>query len=123
MERFEKYYKVIWVDLDDNDCDLLKGPEDELKLLEMLRDDYNSSRYDKWVKLIAKEKVKKEDAEFFVAAFCSENIRRQFQSGKKMLEYFYVRKVGTEEARVRARIYVKEGSMDNPMEVLIYIKG
>lgn len=123
MDCYERYYKVIWVDLDDNDCDLLKGPEDELKLLEMLRDDYNSSRYDKWVRLISREKVKEEDVQFFVSAFCSANIRRQFREGKEMLEYFYVRKVGAEDARVRARVYVKEGPMDNPMEVLIYIEG
>lgn len=121
-EELEQYYKVILVDFKNNDCKILKGPEDERKLIEILQDDYNCSKYDKWVALIANEKVKKEDADFFRTVFSSKNIKKEFRRGKEYLEYYYFYIVDGEERRARAKICHKGGFRCFPRKVMIYVK-
>lgn len=122
-ENLEKYLKVIWVDLKNNDCDLQKGPGDEVKLMQMLRNDYNSSRYDKWVRLITYEKIEKEYIEFCMQAFSSRNIKKEFRKGKKQIECSYVCLIEGEYRKVCARIRRKAGWYHFPDEVMIYIEA
>ena len=121
-ENLEKYFKVIWVNLRNNDCDLLKGPEDERKLMNILLNDYNCRKYDKWVTLIANEKVNKEDADYFKKVLSSADIKKEFQKKKGDVEYCYIYNVDGEERRVRTRISHRTGIRCFPGEIMIYVE-
>lgn len=122
-ENLDKYFKVIWIDLKNNEFDIWKAPADEIRLMEMLRDDYNSSRYGKWLGLIANERIEEEDKEFFLQVFSENNIKKAFRRGKKQLEYAYVGLMDGKYQRIRAKILCKSGWRMFPREILIYVEG
>lgn len=53
----KEYYKITLVGLNPDRCVILKGPKEEKMLVEVLRDDYQISRYEKMLQLVIKEKV------------------------------------------------------------------
>ena len=51
------YYKIALVGLKPDKCDIIKGPEEEKRLADILLDDYHISRYEKMVQLVVKEEI------------------------------------------------------------------
>lgn len=121
-DGYRQYFKVVHVNLKSNECELLKGPEEEKRLLKILWDDYNSTRYDKWVQLVAREMVRDDYVDVFLKMFSAENIRKEFQSGKEILESRYVRKVDGIHKEVKVKVYPGYDLENNLEEFMIYVK-
>ncbi len=70
-ENRREYFKVVLVRRGADEYVILKGPEEEKFLAGMLKDDYNSTRYEKMIQLLAEEVVQKEYREKFYAGSIS----------------------------------------------------
>ena len=93
-ENRREYFKVVLVRRGADEYVILKGPEEEKFLAGMLKDDYNSTRYEKMIQLLAEEVVQKEYREKFYAIFSMENMLEAFQEKEEPVEYSYPRKSG-----------------------------
>lgn len=116
-----KYYKVVLVRIETDEYIILKGPEEEKVLAGILQDDYNSTRYEKMIRLLAEEVVKKEYRKMFSSIFSMENIQKEFGEGKNVIEYSYVRNVGDGDKMVKAKVYPRIKQGDRLEEFMVYV--
>lgn len=105
IQKKNHYFKVVLVRISTDEYIILKGPQEEKLLAEILQDDYNSTRYEKMLQLLADEVVQKDYRETFFKVFSMENMIKQFEEGKTMVEYSYIRNVGSEKKMVNTRVY------------------
>ena len=72
----KSYFKVVLVRLSAGEYVILKGPEEEKRLARVLQNDYNITKYEKMIQLLAMEMVQKEYREGFCSIFSIENISK-----------------------------------------------
>lgn len=116
-----EYFKVVLVRVSADEYVILKGPEEEKFLARMLKDDYNSTRYEKMIQLLAEEVVPEEYRAQFYAVFSMENMLKVFREGEDAIEFSYPRKIGGKMKRVTTRVYPrlrKEGKLE---EFMVYV--
>ena len=116
-----KYYKVVLVRIETDEYIILKGPEEEKLLAGILQDDYNSTMYEKMIQLLAEEVVMKEYRKMFSSIFSMENIQKEFEEGKNVIEYSYVRNVGDENSVVNTKVYPRSKQGDSLKEFMVYV--
>lgn len=115
------YFKVVLVRLSSDEYIILKGPKEEKFLAGMLRDDYNSTRYEKMIQLLAEEVVQGEYREQFYAMFSMENMRKVFQNGEEPVEFSYPRKIGGKLKWVTTRVYPRLRQGGKLEEFMVYV--
>ncbi|MCI8682447.1 MAG: hypothetical protein HFH50_05560 [Lachnospiraceae bacterium] len=121
IQKKNHYFKVVLVRISTDEYIILKGPQEEKLLAEILQDDYNSTRYEKMLQLLADEVVQKEYRETFFKVFSMENMIKQFEEGKTMVEYSYIRDVGSEKKMVNTRVYPRLKQNNKLEELMIYV--
>lgn len=126
MEYNEKqnqnnYFKVVLVRISTDEYIILKGPQEEKLLAGILRDDYNTTRYDKMIQLLADEVVQQEYREAFLTIFSMGNMLKEFGEGKAMVEYSYIRDVGNERKMVNTRVYPRLKQNNRLEEFMVYV--
>ncbi len=126
MEYNEKqnqnnYFKVVLVRISTDEYIILKGPQEEKLLAGILRDDYNTTRYDKMIQLLADEVVQQEYRETFLTIFSMGNMLKEFGEGKAMVEYSYIRDVGNERKMVNTRVYPRLKQNNRLEEFMVYV--
>lgn len=121
IQKKNHYFKVVLVRISTDEYIILKGPQEEKLLAEILQDDYNSTRYEKMLQLLADEVVQKEYRETFFKVFSMENMIKQFEEGKTMVEYSYIRNVGSEKKMVNTRVYPRLKQNNKLEELMIYV--
>lgn len=126
MEYEEKnkkseYFKIVLVRIEADEYNILKGPEEERRLVRALLDDYNSTRYEKIIQLLSMEMVQKEYRDSFCSIFSIENIRKEFQNGKNKIECSYTRNINGELREVVTRVYPRAGQGMELEEFMVYV--
>ena len=121
IQKKNHYFKVVLVRISTDEYIILKGPQEEKLLAEILQDDYNSTRYEKMLQLLADEVVQKDYRETFFKVFSMENMIKQFEEGKTMVEYSYIRNVGSEKKMVNTRVYPRLKQNNKLEELMIYV--
>ena len=121
IQKKNHYFKVVLVRISTDEYIILKGPQEEKLLAEILQDDYNSTRYEKMLQLLADEVVQKDYRETFFKVFSMENMIKQFEEGKTMVEYSYIRNVGSEKKMVNTRVYPRLKQNNKREELMIYV--
>lgn len=121
IQKKNHYFKVVLVRISTDEYIILKGPQEEKLLAEILQDDYNSTRYEKMLQLLADEVVQKDYRETFFKVFSMENMIKQFEEGKTMVEYSYIRDVGSEKKMVNTRVYPRLKQNNKLEELMIYV--
>ena len=121
IQKKNHYFKVVLVRISTDEYIILKGPQEEKLLAEILQDDYNSTRYEKMLQLLADEGVQKDYRETFFKVFSMENMIKQFEEGKTMVEYSYIRNVGSEKKMVNTRVYPRLKQNNKLEELMIYV--
>lgn len=118
----KEYYKITLVSLAPDKCNILKGPEEEKRLAEILRDDYSISRYEKMLQLVIKEKVAANDQEFCFRLLSLESLQRAFRKGQDKVTGSYIRNVQGEMREVSVSIYPRRfGKQGELEEFMLYI--
>lgn len=117
----KEYFKIVLVKIRADEYNIIKGPEEERRLVRVLQDDYNSTRYEKIIQLLSMEVIQKEYKDSFCSIFSIENIRREFQSGKSMMECSYIRNIDGELRRVNTRIYPRAKQGAELEEFMVYV--
>ena len=117
IQKKNHYFKVVLVRISTDEYIILKGPQEEKLLAEILQDDYNSTRYEKMLQLLADEVVQKDYRETFFKVFSI----KQFEEGKTMVEYSYIRNVGSEKKMVNTRVYPRLKQNNKLEELMIYV--
>ncbi len=120
-ENRREYFKVVLVRRGADEYVILKGPEEEKFLAGMLKDDYNSTRYEKMIQLLAEEVVQKEYREKFYAIFSMENMLEAFQEKEEPVEYSYPRKIGEKMEWVTTRVYPRLQQGRKLEEFMVYV--
>lgn len=115
------YYKVILVKVRTGDYCVIKGPEEEKQLADILQNDYNSTKYYKIIQLLGAEVVQKEFQKEFQLIFSMEHILEEFRNGKTVLEYVYSRNVDGCWKEVSTRVYPRTGQGEQIEEFMIYV--
>lgn len=115
------YFKVVLVRLISDEYVILKGPKEEKFLAGMLRDDYNSTRYEKMIQLLAEEVVQEEYREQFYAIFSVENMRRVFGNWEGPVVFSYPRKIGGKLKWVTTRVYPRLRQGGKLEEFMVYV--
>lgn len=121
IQKKNHYFKVVLVRISTDEYIILKGPQEEKLLAEILQDDYNSTRYEKMLQLLADEVVQKDYRETFFKVFSMENMIKQFEEGKTMVEYSYIRNVDSEKKMVNTRVYPRLKQNNKLEELMIYV--
>ncbi|MCI9176442.1 MAG: hypothetical protein HFH49_16220 [Lachnospiraceae bacterium] len=116
-----KYFKIVLVRISTDEYIILKGPEEEKLLAGILQDDYNTTRYEKMIQLLADEVVQKEYREEFSSVFSMENMIKEFEEGKTMVEYSYIRDVGNEKKMVNTKVYPRSIKENRLEEFMVYV--
>ena len=116
-----KYFKIVLVRISTDEYIILKGPEEEKLLAGILQDDYNTTRYEKMIQLLADEVVQKEYGEEFSSVFSMENMIKEFEEGKTMVEYSYIRDVGNEKKMVNTKVYPRSIKENRLEEFMVYV--
>lgn len=116
-----KYFKIVLVRISTDEYIILKGPEEEKLLAGILQDDYNTTRYEKMIQLLADEVVQKEYREEFSSIFSMENMIKEFEGGKTMVEYYYIRDVGDEKKMVNTKVYPRLKKENRLEEFMVYV--
>lgn len=117
----KEYYKVVLVRVQADEYVILKGPKEEKCLAKVLQNDYNSTKYEKMLRLLAEEVVQKEYRERFYATFSMENILKEFREGNSLIEFSYMRNLGRQKRMVTTRVYprmMQGGAME---EFMVYV--
>ncbi len=117
----KEYYKVALVKVQADDYVILKGPKEEKRLAKVLQNDYNSTKYEKMLRLLAEEVVDKEYREKFYAVFSMENILKEFGEGRPVLEFSYRRSVGRQKRMVTTRVYPRMMQGGLMEEFMVYV--
>lgn len=116
------YFKIMLVCVEPDSCRVLKGPAEERRLAEILRDDYHVSRYEKMLQLVVREMVEEDDRENVLRIFSTRNLQREFGRGKAEVSYSYRRKIGTEMRKVRTAAFPREFDGRGQLrEFMIYV--
>lgn len=115
------YYKVVLVKVQAGDYAILKGPEEEKRLAKVLQNDYNSTKYEKMLQLLAEEVVDKEYREKFYAIFSMENILKEFGEGRPVVEFSYRRSLGRQKRMVTTRVYPRMMQGGRMEEFMVYV--
>ena len=116
-----KYFKIVLVRISTDEYIILKGPEEEKLLAGILQDDYNTTRYEKMIQLLADEVVQKEYREESSSVFSMENMIKEFEEGKTMVEYSYIRDVGNEKKMVNTKVYPRSIKENRLEEFMVYV--
>ena len=74
-------YKITCVSLKPDSCKIIKGPEEERRLVEALLDDYHISRYEKMIQLVVREMIEGIFPYFLAAAFTGRISKWQKKGG------------------------------------------
>lgn len=119
--RKKEYFKIVLVRIRTDEYNILKGPEEERRLVRVLEDDYNSTRYEKIIQLLAREMVQKEYENIFCSMFSIENIRKELQDENSRMECSYIRTINGEQCRVDTGIYPRIGQGEGLEEFMIYV--
>lgn len=77
-------FKIMLVSLKPDGCKVLKGPKEEIRLAEILRDDYHTSRYEKMVQLVVREMVEESEQESVSQLLSLEHLQKILGSGKEL---------------------------------------
>ena len=115
------YYKVVLVKVLAGGYVILKGPEEEKRLAKVLQNDYNSTKYEKMLRLLAEEVVDKEYREKFYAIFSMENILKEFGEGRPVVEFSYRRSLGRQKRMVTTRVYPRMMQGGWMEEFMVYV--
>lgn len=120
--RGKDYFKITLVSLTPDKCKILKGPEEEKRLVEILRDDYSISRYEKMLQLVIKEKVADADQEFCFQLFSLDSLQKAFEKGQDKVSGSYLRNIKGEMQKVFVSIYPRKfGKQRKLEEFMLYI--
>lgn len=118
----KEYYKITLVGLNPDRCVILKGPKEEKMLVEVLRDDYQISRYEKMLQLVIKEKVEQSCQEACFQALSLGNLKEAVRKGEDKVVCSYLRDVQGKIQRVSATVYPrKTGKQRELEEFIIYV--
>lgn len=117
----EEYFKVVVVKIPSDEYGIIKGPKEEKCLADILQDDHNSTRYEKMIQLLAAEMVEEEYQKEFCLIFSMENIKREFQKGKTVIEYSYMRNIEGERKMVNTRVYPRARKGEELEEFMVYV--
>lgn len=115
------YFKVVLIRVHTGEYCIIKGPEEEKYLAEILQNDYNSMRYDKMIQLLGAEVVQREYQKEFLDRFSVASVLKEFQEGKSVLEYSYIRIIDGEQRAVSTRIYPRAGQGEKMEEFMVYV--
>lgn len=123
MEYTERkeYFKVCLVRVQADEYVILKGPEEEKRLTKALRSDYNFTKYEKMLRLLAEEVVQQEYRKEFYSIFSTENILGEFEKGRYVVEYSYMRNVGRQQKMVTTRVYPRMMQGGSVEEFMVYV--
>ncbi len=122
--RFQEkeYYKVTLVSLNPDRCRILKGPEEEKRLVEVLLDDYQISRYEKMIQLVVREVVEESYWSDFYHIFSLKHLQEEFQKGTANISYSYLRRIDENMQMVTASVYPRKfGSQGQLEEFMMYV--
>lgn len=120
--RIPEYYKVILVSLQPDRCKVLKGPVEEVRLAEALRDDFHSGRYEKMLQLVVREMVEESERERVFRELSLEHIQEELNGGTASLSCSYRRKAGAEMRQVSARVFPRRfGERGRVEEFMVYV--
>lgn len=118
----KEYIKITLVSLSPDKCSILKGPEEEKRLAEILRDDYCISRYEKMLQLVIKEKVAEDYQDFCFQMFSLEALQEAFENGTDKVTGSYLRNVQGKMQKVSAAIYPRKlGNKGKLEEFMLYV--
>lgn len=115
-------FKIMLVSLKPDGCRVLKGPREEIRLAEILRDDYHSSRYEKMIQLVVREMVEESEQEVISHLFSLEYLQKILGSGEEKMVCSYHRKVEGIMQPVSAEIYPRRfGKKGELEEFMVYV--
>lgn len=115
-------YKITCVSLKPDSCEIIKGPEEERRLVEALLDDYHISRYEKMIQLVVREMVEESYQEEFFRIFSLEHLQEEFQNGTDKISYSYLRKIDGQVQSVTTVLYPhKQGERGELEEFIMYV--
>lgn len=117
-----KYHKIMLVSLSPDGCRILKGPQDEKRLMEFLEDDFHIGRYEKMLQLVVREKVEEDAREQVSRLLSPEYLKMQFCSGKTKVSCSYLRDIDGRLCPVTALVFPRRfGEQGELEEFMIYI--
>lgn len=120
--RMPEYYKIMLVSLEPDGCRVLKGPREEKKLAEILRDDYHIGRYEKMIQLIVPEMVEENDRERVFQLLSLQNLQERFNNGEKKVAGSYRRKVAGDMQPVSVTVFPRRfGEQGKLEEFMLYV--
>lgn len=115
-------YKITCVSLKPDSCKIIKGPEEERRLVEALLDDYHISRYEKMIQLVVREMIEESYQKEFFRIFSLEHLQKEFQNGRKKVVYSYLRKVEGHVRRVTTMLCPsRQGERGELEEFMMYV--
>lgn len=124
LEKFKRpeYHKVMLVSLEPDGCRILKGPQDETRLLEFLEDDFHIGRYEKMLQLVVREKVEQSAQERVSQILSPQHLSTQFGKGETKVSCSYLRMVNGKMQPVTAVVYPRRfGEQGGLEEFMMYI--
>lgn len=122
--RMPEYFKIMLVSLKPDGCRILKGPREEKKLAEILRDDFHIGRYEKMIQLVVREMVEENDRERILRLLSPDNLRERFRSGETKVTCSYLRIVDGKMQRVSAAVFPRRfGEQGEVEEFMIYVSA
>lgn len=122
--KFEmpEYYKIMLVSLNPDRCRVLKGPREEKKLAEILKDDFHIGRYEKMLQLIVREMLEESDREIVSQVLSPHHLQEELSSGASKVTCSYLRKVGGELQQVSTSVFPRGiGEQGEVEEFMIYV--
>lgn len=115
-------FKVMLVSLKPDGCKVLKGSKEEIRLAEILRDDYHISRYEKMVQLVVREMVEESEQESVSYLLSLEHLRKVLGNGTEKMVCSYRRKVDGVMKPVTAEIFARRfGEQGELEEFMVYV--
>ncbi len=115
-------YKITCVSLKPDSCKIIKGPEEERRLVEALLDDYHISRYEKMIQLVVREMIEESYQKEFFHIFSLQHLQEEFQNGKKKVAYSYRRKIEGQVMSVTTELYPsRQGEHGELEEFMMYV--
>lgn len=120
--RQPEYFKIMLVCMEPDSCRVLKGPAEEQRLAEILRDDFNISRYEKMLQLVVREMVEESAQENILRIFSVRNILEEFGNGKTKISCSYRRKIDGNMRKVRTAAFPRKFDDRGQLEeFMIYV--
>lgn len=117
-----EYFKIMLVCMEPDVCRVLKGPREEKRLAEILRDDYHVSRYEKMLQLVVREMVEENDRENILRLLSTEHLQEEFARGKTEVSCSYQRKIDGEMKTVRTAVFPRKFDDSRQLEeFMVYV--